>query len=425
MTGDTQVRAGWAPVVALAMAMVAVTTEMSLAAVALPALGAELGVGPSAAAWVLPAYTLPMAALAVPAGRWVDRVDVRWAFALALVGVGVSSLVTALAPVFWVVLVGRVAQGLAAALVLAGYMPIVVAAVPAERRGRAMGSIVTMMTVGGMAGAPLGGFVAGALGWRAVFLVKLPVVVAALWLGWRSLRGDGRGLPPPDRGLVLEAVLLGGAVAGVLLAFGGPAWTAAVAVVPAVWWARLPGSRPVLALVRRRVFGLPLLALALMSTLGGLLFFLVPYQVTGALGGTSGQVGLVLLVYVSGVAVLSVVAGALTDRCGPWPVALVGAVVSVLGMASLLLPVTSLVDLGWRLFAVGVGQGLFNPAVNALVVATAPAGAAGAAGGLGSTARMVGTTVGPALAVGGFHSGVAVLTATAVLGVTALACARR
>ncbi|MEV8442956.1 MFS transporter [Actinosynnema sp. NPDC051121] len=434
MTQDVQVRTRWAPVVALALAMLVVTTEMTVAAVVLPGLGGDLDVGPAATAWVLLAYTLPMAAIAIPVGRWVDRADVRWAFLLALVVVAVASVVTAVATAFWVLLVGRVLQGVAGSLVLAGYMPIVVAAVRPERRGRAIGYVVTIMTIGGMAGAPLGGLVAGAFGWRSVFLMKLPVVAVALWLGWRSLRGDGRGLPAPDRGLVLEAALLGGAITAVLLAFENLAWLVVVGVALAVWWGRLPASRPVLGLVRRRLFGLPLLALTLVSTLAGVTFFLVPYHVTDVLGGSPEDVGVALLVFVAGVAALALVSGSLTDRYGPWLVATGGSVVSAVGLGLLLIPVTSLADLCGRLAVLGVGQGLFNTAMNTLVMAGAPDGMEGAAGGLSATARMVGATVGPAVAAlaaglagsgaAGFRTGVAVLTAVAVAAVVALASGR-
>jgi MFS transporter, DHA2 family, multidrug resistance protein len=347
----------------------------------------------------------------------------------------VASVVTAVATTFWVLLAGRVLQGVAGSLVLAGYMPIVVAAVRPEQRGRAIGYVVTIMTIGGMAGAPLGGLVAGAFGWRAVFLMKLPVVAVALWLGWRSLRGDGRGLPLPDRGLVLEAALLGGAITAVLLAFEDLAWLVVVAVVLAVWWARLPASRPVLGLVRRRLFGLPLLALALVSTLAGVTFFLVPYHVTDVLGGSPQDVGVALLVFVAGVAALALVSGSLTDRYGPWLVAMGGAVVSAVGLGLLVVPVTSLADLCLRLAVLGVGQGLFNTAMNTLVMAGAPDGMEGAAGGLSATARMVGTTVGPAVAAlaaglagggaAGFRTGVVVLTGVAVAAVVALASGKQ
>ncbi|MFI9812304.1 MFS transporter [Saccharothrix variisporea] len=428
MTTNVQVKTRWTPVVTLALAMLVVTTEMTVAAVALPSLGAELGVGPGATAWVLLGYTLPMAAIAIPAGRWVDRIDVRLAFLLALAGIGVASAVTAFAPVFWVLLAGRVLQGVAAALVLAAYMPIVVAAVEPAARGRAIGYVITIMTVGGLAGAPLGGVMAGALGWRSVFLMKLPVLVVALWLGIRSLRGDGRGLVGPDRGLWLEVLLLGGAITALLLAFEDMVWLVAVAVVLAVLWGRLPSSRPVLGLVRRRVFALPLLTLTLVTMSGGLLFLLVPYFVTDVLGGSPEDVGVVLLVFVAGVGVLSAVAGSLADRYGAWLVALAGVVVTVVGLLLLLPPVTGLVDLSWRLAVMGVGQGLFNAAINALLMSLAPEGMAGAAGGVSATARMIGSTVGPAVAAlvvaadsaGGFRTGVVVLTVVVVLGGVAL-----
>jgi predicted MFS family arabinose efflux permease len=430
MTTNVRAKTRWTPVVTLALAMLVVTTEMTVAAVALPSLGAELGVGPGAAAWVLLAYTLPMAAIAIPAGRWVDRIDVRSAFLPALVGIAVASAVTAFAPVFWVLVVGRVAQGVAAALVLAAYMPIVVAAVEPAQRGRAIGYVITIMTVGGLAGAPLGGVLAEALGWRSVFLMKLPVLAVVLWLGVRSLKGDGRGLVGPDRGLWLEVVLLGGAITAVLLAFEDMVWLVAVAVVLAVAWGRLPASRAVLGLVRRRVFALPLATLTLVTMSGGLLFLLLPYFVTDVLGGSPEDVGLALLVFVAGVGLLSAVAGSLADRYGAWLVAVVGVVVTVVGLLLLLPPVTSMVDLSWRLAVMGLGQGLFNAAINALLMSLAPEGMAGAAGGLSATARMIGSTVGPAVAAlvveggGGFGTGVAVLTAVVVLGGVALAGSR-
>jgi MFS family permease len=235
--------------------------------------------------------------------------------------------------------------------------------------------------------------------------------------------------------LVLEAVLLGGAITSVLLAFEDMAWLLVVALVLAVWWGRLPGSRPVLTLVRRRLFGLPLLTLSLVSTLGGVMFFLVPYHVTDVLGGSPEDVGVALLVFVAGVAALALVSGSLTDRYGPWLVAMGGSAVSALALGLLMLPVTSMVDLCWRLAVPGVGQGLFNTAMNTLVMSGAPEGMEGTAGGLGSTARMVGTTVGPAVAAlaaglagsadAGFRTGVAVLTAVAVVAVGVLASAKQ
>lgn len=131
-------RTRWGPVIALGLAMLVVTSEMTIAAVTLPGLGAELGVGPAATAWMLLAYALPMAAIAIPAGRWADSADVRSTFALSMIGVGLASVLGALAPTFWILLIARVLQGMAAGMIVAVYLPIVITSVREEQRGRAM-----------------------------------------------------------------------------------------------------------------------------------------------------------------------------------------------------------------------------------------------------------------------------------------------
>ena len=75
----------------------------------------------------------------------------------AMIGVGAASVLVGMAPTFWVVVVGRLLQGAAGALIVAVYMPIITTSVAREQRGRAIGFVITIMTVGAMAGAPLGG----------------------------------------------------------------------------------------------------------------------------------------------------------------------------------------------------------------------------------------------------------------------------
>ncbi|MBN9733880.1 MULTISPECIES: MFS transporter [unclassified Pseudonocardia] len=426
-------------VTALGLAMLAVTSEITIAAVALPGVGADMGVGPGATAWVMLAYTVPMAALGIPAGRWGDRADPRPVFLLAQLGILLGTALTVLAPTFAVLVVARVVQGVAAALVVAVYMPIVTASVPPERRGRAIGFIIMIMTVGTMAGAPAGGLVADALGWRAVFLVKVPAVLAAVVAGILFLdRRRVRGVPAPARSLLAEAVLLGGAVTAVLLALdgSGPGWRSPVAAVAAVvlfaGWLRLPAAGAVRDLVRRPSFGPTLAALFAVSTTAGLVSFLVPWFVADVLGGTAASGGSALLVFVAAVAVTSPVAGRLTDRFGPLRVTVAGGALSVLALAALL-PLGA--GTGWAALAggmalLGVAGGVFNPAVNAAVLAAAPPGTEGATGGIAMTARTVGSAVGPAVAAlgwtltgggsAGWRLGVAVLLVAAAAGTLAV-----
>ncbi|HEY1180360.1 MAG TPA: MFS transporter [Phytomonospora sp.] len=435
----TAAPARWAPVFALALAMVVVTSDLMLAAVALPGIGAELGVGPAATAWVLLGYALPMAAAAIPAGRWADRADIRKVFLLSMIGVGAASVLVAAAPTFWSLIAARFLQGLAGSLVLSVYMPIVAAAVAPDRRGRAIGYIITVMTIGSMIGAPLGGLAVGAFGWRGLFLLKLPVVAAALWLGWRAIPGNGKGLPVPDRVLIRDAVVMGGAVAATLLAFDrigdGPVLSAvlgAVAVVLAGVWLRLRSSAPLIAVVRRRTVGMALLGLFLMSLSIGLISFLLPYFVVDEMKLSPAMTGVALLFLSGAMAPVAPLAGKLADTFGAYKVAVVGAVVSVATMATMLTidADSGLFGLIWRLVLIGIGSALFNGPINTALMAATPAEAIGSAGGAFATVRTLASTIGPAVTalawtVGGggmtgFTVGVTTLVAIYVVGTLAL-----
>jgi DHA2 family multidrug resistance protein-like MFS transporter len=433
-------RTKWAPVAALGLAMLVVTSEMTIPAVTLPGIGADLAVSPSATAWVLLAYALPMAALAIPAGRWADGADVRAAFALSMVGVAVASVLVGLAPAFWLVVTGRLLQGAAGALIVAVYMPIITTSVLSEQRGRAIGFVITIMTVGAMAGVPLGGLIADVWGWRAVFLVKLPVVIAVLWVGLRTItRIPHRGLPRPGAALVREALLLGGAVAVLLLAFeevdARPLVAAALAVGAiglATWWSRLAASRPVLGPVRTPAFGITLISLLAVTFTGGLVAFLLPYFVSDVLRAGPDVTGVALLFFVGAMAPLSAAAGALADRFGNRVLAMAGSAVSLVAMLLMLTldEASDLGDMAWRLIVLGIGAALYNPAINAAMLAAAPAGSEGVAGGAGMTVRTIAMTVAPASSalawtvagggIPGFRSGIVMITVAVAVGLLVL-----
>lgn len=429
---------------ALALAMLAVTSEMSIAAVALPSIGTDLAVSPAATAWVLLACSLPMAAIAIPAGRWSDRVDPRAIFALSLVGVGVTSVLAAVAPAFWFLLVSRLLLGLAGGLTLVVYMPIIAAAVRPDQRGRAVSFVVTVMTVGGMAGASLGGVAAGAFGWRSVFLLKLPVLVVALWLGLRSMPGSGRGLSSPDRSMLVEAALLGGAIAALSIAVDRAltspvlaALLAGAAIVLAVGWTRLPASGPMLELVRVRAFGAAVGGLFLLVFNGALMVFLMPYFLTDVVGEGPDAIGVLLLVNIGAMALVSPVSGWLADRYGALRIATAGAALTT-AVTLLLLglgPDAGLLDIGWRMAVLGAAFGLFNAPIITAIMDAAPAGATGAAGGVSGAVRTTAMTVAPAVTAvawtaagsgeAGFRTAVVVLAVIQAAGVLVLLTGRR
>jgi MFS transporter, DHA2 family, multidrug resistance protein len=436
----THTASRWDAVLVVCLGVVLMSLDMTIVAVALPAIGAELHAPPAVAQWLLLGYSLPVVALSLPAGRWVDRAGPLPAFRLAVGGFGVASALVALAPEIGTLVAARVLQGCAGALIGVVALPLVADAVRPEHRARAMSIVLTLIPLAGVAGPALGGLLTDTVGWRTVFLVNLPVVAVALALSGRAIpatRPGRAGLPRPDRAAVLDTVLLGAGVTALVLALGVladagsvlPAVALLVAAVVATFaWTRRPNARPVLGLLRIRPIAPSLVALLATAAGVGAINLLLPYTLA-ATGASASTTGLVLLVLSAAMAATSPPAGLLADRVGTVPVVFAGTLV-VLGGAGWLLaaPASPLGMLG-PLLLIGVGNGLFAGPNAALLLDATPAGRTGASSGLAALGRTLGFTLGPALAtlalgVGGPAAGagaVATLAAIALLSAAAIA----
>ncbi|MEU4448530.1 MFS transporter [Actinosynnema sp. NPDC050801] len=373
-------RTRWGAVLAVSSGVVLAALDLTAVAVALPVMGADLDAGPTVTQWVLLAYNIPVIALSLPAGRWLDRAGHLPAFLLAVGGFGVTSLLIAIAPNAGLVLAGRALQGAFSALIGAVTMPIIAANVRPEHRARAMGMVLTLIPLSGVAGPAVGGVLTDLFGWRSVFLVNLPVVAVAVLVGRRGIAADGRGLPRPDRRLLVESVVLGARV------------------------------------VRRPSLALPLVALPLVVAGIGALNFVVPYLLVDL---PSRTVGSVLLAMSAGMALVSPIAGVVADRCGYREVALAGTAVILIGTVLLLRAGDDPWDLAWRLAVIGIGHGLFAGPNAAVLLERTPAELMGTSGGVTTLVRTVGFSIGPALgaSLGGFGQTVVVLVAITALGV--------
>ncbi len=131
--------------------------------------------------WVVVSYVLTYASLLVSCGRLADLLGHTRLLRLGLVLSAVALLGCGVAPSFAWLLVARVGQGLAAALVLGAAPALVTLSVPAEERGRALGIFQMSMAVGVSIGPLLGGVLVDGFGWRAVYLFR---IVPSLLLAW-------------------------------------------------------------------------------------------------------------------------------------------------------------------------------------------------------------------------------------------------
>lgn len=126
-------------------------------------------------AWVITGYAITFAALLTPAGRLADLAGRRRIFLTGTLLFALASLVSALAPTLEILVAARFLQGAAAALTLPAGLGIVLAASPPDRRAAAIGIWGAAAAVAALVGPTVGGILVDLVGWRAVFLINLPI----------------------------------------------------------------------------------------------------------------------------------------------------------------------------------------------------------------------------------------------------------
>jgi EmrB/QacA subfamily drug resistance transporter len=241
----------------LCLAQFVVVLDVTIVAIALPAIQADFGLSTTALGWVVTAYTLTFGGCLLAAGRLADRFGRRRAFTAGLVLFGLASLTCGLAPSGGALLALRAVQGLGAALVAPSALALLTTVRPdGPARARALGWWTAAAAGGGAAGWVLGGMLSGLLDWRWVFLVNVPACLAAAALAARIL--PERREPSPAPADVAGAVLATGGLAALVLSFTlaearGPgagatlvALATAVMLLAALAWVEARAADPLL-----------------------------------------------------------------------------------------------------------------------------------------------------------------------------------
>ncbi len=208
----------------LSLAVFMSSLDLFIVNLAFPYIAREYaGTSLSSLSWVLNGYTIVFAAVLVPAGRWADRVGRRRLLVAGLAVFGAGSLLCGLAPGVAALIAARVIQAASAGLMVPASLSLLLAAVPASARARAIGTWSAL----GALGAALGPVIGGALvqlSWRWVFWINLPVAVIAVLLA-RKVVPESRDEHASGRPDVIGAGLLAAAVGLIALALvKAPDW---------------------------------------------------------------------------------------------------------------------------------------------------------------------------------------------------------
>jgi EmrB/QacA subfamily drug resistance transporter len=321
----------------------------SVTNVALPAIGKSLSASSAELQWVINAYLLPLSALLLLGGAAGDRYGRARLLVGGTVLFAVASAACALAPNLTVLLIARGVQGMGAAILMPNSLAILGATFTGGARGRATGIWASMGAVMAAIGPVLGGWLIDTVGWRAIFLINLPLAAGAIVLALVYVK-DSRNTDKAAldwTGGVLATAALGALTWGLTIGSGPQGWTnPAIAAIAAgvaillvfVWTQKVKREHAMMPLAMfgsASFIGLTVLTLLLYGALGALMV-LLPYFLIKVASFTGTQAGSALLPVAIILTLASPLMGQLAGRIGArWPLT-IGPMVVAAGFALML-----------------------------------------------------------------------------------------
>ena len=403
----------WIACIVVCLVTFMIALDEGAVRIILPQLGSELEARTDDIVWVWLIYLLVGAGLVLTLGRLGDAFGRKRIYVGGMVIFTIGLSLSAVAPGLVSLIGVRALQAVGAAMALAMGNAILTASFPAEERGRALGILAAVVSLGLLSGPAAGGALLDWLGWRAVFYVRIPICVLAVALAIPLLRNE-----PPARkhkgfdyagALSVFIGLAAGLLAinrGQSLGWQSPVviglFALGVAMLVAFVLIEKHAVDPVLdlSLFGNRVFGAANAAHSLFYISTIALRFALPFFLIQALQLPATTSGL-LLGLVEGVrGVISPFSGRLSDKVGSWVLVTLGMVIVTAGTIPMLLWTSDVSILGLLplLIVVGIGMGLVVAPIQSTIMGAAPKSQLGTASAMVATTRQVGSSLGLAIA---------------------------
>jgi EmrB/QacA subfamily drug resistance transporter len=320
--------------------------DATVVGIALPAIARDFHASVASMQWVVDGYTLPLAGLLLLGGALGDVYGRRKLFMIGTVWFALASLACGLAPNAGFLIAARALQGVGAALLTPGSLAILQASFSPDDRSKAIGAWSGLGGVATAIGPFLGGWLIGAVSWRLVFFINLPIAAAVVAVAARHVpesRAPGPRQPLDVGGAVTISLALAGITYG-LIAASADGWTAptvlasllaGVALLVAFCVIEERGSHPMLPLsiFRTRQFSAAnAVTFVVYGALGGALF-LVPVVLQEVSGYSPLEAGVAMLPLTVIMLAGSARSAALSARIGPRLQMTVGPLLIGAGMA--------------------------------------------------------------------------------------------
>jgi len=385
---------------------------------AMPQMSVDLGISNSAATWIVQIGLITTAILLVMFGHIGDLLSKNLVFIAGGVAFILGSLLTGIAPVFWLLMIGRVVQAVGSAMIMANSMGIVTQYFPSSSRAEALAAISMFTSVGSISGPAFGGLLITQVSWRWIFLFNVPIGLLILLFGFRTLP-----MPKVTRGNlqnIMQTANWRGQnlfTAGIIFFFLSGYFiqqgtdklliglaVLAVGLIITVYAfiqddrAKKPWIEP--ALLRNPTYMISVSILLLVMLVNAISNILLPFYLQ-SYGKMSPFVsGLIMMLQSVTMLVVSPISGYLADHWDRQKLTIIGLIVLIVSQVGYALyPANmNLLLIVIPIVVNGVGIGLFLSPNNALTMDSVDQSVAGVAGSLNSFARTLGMTIGISMA---------------------------
>jgi MFS transporter, DHA2 family, multidrug resistance protein len=401
-------------VVGIWLALTMAVLDGAIANVALPTIARELGASPGMSVWIINAYQLTITILLLPLAALGDRIGYKCIYIPGLAIFTIGSVGCALGGTLTLLIAARVFQGIGAACIMSMNAALVRATYPAKMLGRGIGYNAMVLSMSAAAGPTLAAMILSIAAWPWLFLINLPIGIAALIVGRKSLpEPQGHGQPFDWLSALLSGAMMGCIIFGAedfaregnqlalgLVVIG----LAAGAVLVRREWS---DPRPLipLDLLRIPIFSLSITTSVVSFAAQMLAYVALPFLFQSVLGRSVIATGLLMTPWPIAVGIAAPFAGRLADRVNAGLLGGAGLMIFAAGLflLSRLGASPDNFDIAWRMAVCGIGFGLFQSPNNRIIVSAAPKPRSGAAGGMLATARLLGQTAGAVTVGVAFH----------------------
>jgi MFS transporter, DHA2 family, multidrug resistance protein len=393
-------------IAAMSFGLALIVIDSSIVSVALPTIARDLGVEPAAAVSIVTIYQLILVMTLLPFSALGTRIGLRRLYQYGQIVFCVASALCFFAKSLPFLLVTRAAQAIGAAAALSVTGALVRTIYPDNQLGRGL-ALNNVIVSSSAAFAPvLGGLVLAFATWQWIFAASVPLALLSIAIGKSALPDPVPHDEPYDViAAVLCALTFGLVISGVESAVHGDSPVVSLAVIAA-------GAVIGVVFVRRElqekepILPVDLLATPVirLSVIGALFAFMasvtvllsLPFRLQHQFGFSPSEVGAVITPWPLGMMALGPLAGVLSDRI---PAGILGSIGMALATTALLLLAflpadAQAIDIAWRMALAGAGFGLFLAPNSRLIVGSAPTNRVASAGGMVSTVRLTGQTLG-------------------------------